>query len=256
MHAHSKWSDGTQEIQEIARAYYEAGFEYFALTDHSPAVTVAHGLTPDRFELQWNEIDAINKDYEDAFKKKRHVPDLHGGRKDVKPFRILKGVECDILPDGLMDLPDKVLAKMEIVVASVHSRFRMSEEEMTARIVKGLQNPYVKILGHPSGRLINEREPYAVDMEKVIRAAIENHVAMEIDGQPDRLDLFDYYCKMAKDNGAKFTVDSDEHNTNQLLNLDFGIAVARRGWLEKKDVLNTLPLGEMMKFWEGKVHKK
>jgi len=250
MHVHSKWSDGSQEIQEVARAYYEAGFEYFALTDHSPAVAVAHGLTPERFELQWDEIDAINKGYEEAFKKKKHSTELHGTRKDVKPFKILKGTECDIMPDGSMDLSDKVLAKMDIVVASVHSRFKMSEKEMTARIIKALKNPYVKILGHPSGRLINKREPYEIDMERVIDAAIENHVALEIDGQPDRLDLFDYYCKMAKDKGAKFTVDSDAHHTNQMVNLDFAISVAKRGWVEKKDVLNALPLESMLKYWK------
>lgn len=253
MHVHSKWSDGSQEIQEIARAYYEAGFEYFALTDHSPAVAVAHGLTPDRFKPQWSEIDAINKEYEAAFKKRKHVRELHGDRRDVKPFRILKGTECDIMPDGSLDLPDKVLAKMDVVLVSVHSRFKMSEEEMTARILKALKNPYVKILGHPSGRLINEREPYAVDMEKVIDAAIKHHVALEIDGQPARLDLFDYYCKMAKDRGAKFTVDSDSHHTLQMEYLDYGIAVAKRGWLEKKDVLNTLPLEKLMKYWEKKI---
>jgi DNA polymerase (family 10) len=253
MHVHSKWSDGSQEIQEVARAYYEAGFEYFALTDHSPAVKVAHGLTPDRFKLQWSEIDAINKEYEDAFKKKKHVRELHGNRKDVKPFRILKGTECDILSDGSLDLPDKVLAKMDIVLVSVHSRFKMSEAEMTARVVKALKNPFVKIWGHPSGRLINEREPYAIDMEKAIHTAIEHHVALEIDGQPARLDLFDYYCKMAKDRGAKFTVDSDSHHTLQMEYLDYGIAVAKRGWLEKKDVLNTLPLEKLMKYWEKKI---
>ncbi len=256
MHVHSKWSDGTQEIQEVARAYYEAGFEYFALTDHSPAVTVAHGLTPDRYEMQWDEIDAINKDYEDAFKKKKHSEELHGKRKDVQPFKILKGTECDIMSDGSMDLPDKILAKMDIVVASVHSRFNMSETDMTARIIKALKNPYVTILGHPSGRLINQREPYAVEMEKVIDAAIENHVALEIDGQPDRLDLFDYYCKMAKEKGAKFTLDSDMHNTDQMVNLDFAVAVAKRGWVEKKDVLNTLPLKDLFGYWHTKPHQK
>jgi len=252
MHVHSRWSDGTQEIQEIARAYYEAGFEYFTLTDHSPAVAVAHGLTPDRFELQWDEIDAINKDYENAAKAKKHSKELHGSEKKVRPFKILKGVECDIMPDGSMDLADEVLAKMDIVVASVHSRFKMPEAEMTARILKALKNPYVKIWGHPSGRLINEREPYAVDMEKAIDAAIKHQVALEIDGQPARLDLFDYYAKMAKEKGAKFTVDSDAHHINQMVNLDFGISVAKRGWIEAKDVLNTLPLEECLKFWKGK----
>lgn len=156
------------------------------------------------------------------------------------------------MADGSMDLPDKVLKHFDVVVASVHSRFTMPEAEMTARIVKALENPYVKILGHPNGRLINEREPYAVDMEKVIDTAIENHVALEIDGQPARLDLFDYYCKMAKDKGAKFTVDSDAHHILQMEYLDYGIAVARRGWVEAKDVLNTLPLEKLFEYWNRK----
>lgn len=255
LHVHSKWSDGSQEIQEIARTYYEAGFEYFALTDHSPAVTVAHGLTPDRFELQWDEIDAINREYEHAYQKKHHVQELHGSRKELRPFKILKGVECDILPDGSMDLPDEVLSKMDVVVASVHSRFKMSEEEMTARILRALKNPYVKILGHPSGRLINEREPYAVDMEKVIDAAIHHHVALEIDGQPARLDLFDYYCKMAKEKGAKFTIDSDAHHTLQMENLFYGISVAKRGWVETDNVLNALPLKKLFEYWKTRPKK-
>jgi DNA polymerase (family 10) len=230
MHVHSKWSDGSQEI--------DAGFEYIALTDHSPAVAVAHGLTPERFEMQWDEIDELNADF------------AKEAKKGEKPFVILKGVECDIKPDGTMDLPDKVLKHFDIVVASVHSRFNMTEEEQTERILKAFKNPYVKIWGHPSGRLINQREPYAIDMERMIDAAIHHGIALEIDGQPDRLDLFDYYCKMAKDKGAMFTVDSDSHHINQIKNLEFGIAVAKRGWVEKKDVLNALPLKELLKFWD------
>ncbi len=240
LHVHSQWSDGTQSIETVAKAYYEAGFEYIALTDHSPAVAVAHGLTPERFELQWDEIDAINRDFVKLF---------HNEKNNRKyPFTILKGVECDIKADGSMDLPDPVLAKMDVVIASVHSRFKLSEQEQTERIIKAIKNPHVNILGHPSGRLINQREPYAVDMEKIIDACVKHHVALEIDGQPTRLDLFDYYCKMAKEKGAKFTVDSDSHNTNQMEFLHFGISVARRGWLEKEDVLNTLSLQKLMKF--------
>lgn len=241
LHVHSQWSDGTQSIETVAKAYYEAGFEYIALTDHSPAVGVAHGLTPERFELQWDEIDAVNKDFLKLFQKKTT-------RRGQYPFTILKGVECDIKADGSMDLPDDTLAKMDVVIASVHSRFKLSEQEQTERIIKATAHPYVNILGHPSGRLINQREPYAVDMEKVVDACVKHHVALEIDGQPTRLDLFDYYCKMAKEKGAKFTIDSDSHNTNQMEFLQFGISVARRGWLEKKDILNTLPLHKLMKF--------
>lgn len=240
LHVHSKWSDGAQGIEEIARAYYDEGFEYIALTDHSPAVSVAHGLTPDRFELQWDEIDAINKDFVKLFNKKK------SNRK--YPFIILKGVECDIKTDGSMDLPNHVLSKMDVVVASVHSRFKLNQAEQTERIINAIKNPHVNILGHPSGRLINQREPYDVDMEKIIDACIEHGVALEIDGQPLRLDLFDYYCKLAKEKGAKLSIDSDAHHTNQMEFLQFGIAVARRGWLEKKDVLNALPLEQLMKF--------
>lgn len=237
LHVHSKWSDGREEIEDVARTYRDLGFEYIALTDHSPAVAVAHGLTPERFEMQWDEIDEINNDLEREAKKGKSF------------FRILKGVECDILPNGSMDLPDDVLQKMDVVVASVHSRFNLSKEEQTERVLKALKNPYVKIFGHPSGRLINRREPYAIDMEKIIAAAVPNGVAFEINSQPDRLDLFDYYCKMAKDHGAKFCIDSDSHSHNQIRFLKYGIAVARRGWIEKKDVLNTMPLKELLKFW-------
>lgn len=255
MHVHSKWSDGVNEISDVARAYYELGYEYFALTDHSPAVAVAHGLTPERYELQWDEIDAINKEYEKAFASKKHSAALHGKRKEVMPFKILKGSECDIKPDGTMDLPDSVLAKLDIVVASVHSRFNMSEEEQTERVLKALKNPYVKILGHPSGRLVNKREPYAIDMEKIIDACIKHHVALEIDGQPERLDLFDYYAKLAHDKGAKFTIDSDSHNVTQIHYQEYGVAVARRGWVVKEDVLNALPLSKLMEYWNVKNKK-
>jgi len=247
LHVHSRWSDGAREIEEIARAYREAGFEYVAITDHSPALTVTHGLTPERFKMQWDEIDEINADLEREAKNDGEIHDGRSGK--IRPFRILKGVECDILADGKMDLPDSVLKKFDIVIASVHSRFNMSENEMTERVIKAFQNPFVKIFGHPSGRLLNQREPYHIDMEKVIDAAVEHGIALEIDGQPDRLDLQDYYCKMAKDRGAKFTIDSDGHNTSQMAYLRYSVAVARRGWLEKKDVLNTLPLNEMLKFF-------
>ena len=225
LHTHSNWSDGSDSIEEVARAYIKAGFEYIALTDHSPSVRVAHGLTPERFAMQWDEIDALNTDF-----KRRRVN-----------FRILKGVECDIKPDGSLDLPDSVLKKMDIVVASVHSNFNLSEREQTARIIKALQNPYVKILGHPSGRLINRRDPYAVDMGKIIDAAVKNRVALEINSQPLRLDLFDFYCRLAKEKGAKFTINSDSHSGGQIAFLEFGVGVARRGWLSASDVLNTAP---------------
>ncbi len=235
LHVHSKWSDGSNDIEEIARAYRDAGFEYIALTDHSPAVSVAHGLTPERFYLQWGEIDEINEELE---------KEAQSGK--APPFKILKGVECDILADGSMDLPDEVLKKMDVVVASVHSRFNLSEQEQTKRIMKGLKNPYVTILGHPSGRLINEREPYSVNMATVIQTAIELGVIIEINSQPARLDLFDYFCKLAQEKGALFSIDSDSHHFNQRQNLFFGIGVAQRGWVQKKNVVNSLPLNDLL----------
>ncbi|HLG25374.1 MAG TPA: PHP domain-containing protein, partial [Candidatus Gracilibacteria bacterium] len=201
-----------------------------------PAVAVAHGLTPERYEMQWDEIDELNKEFEKESKK-------------GKPsFTILKGSECDIKPDGSLDLPDRILKKLDVVVASVHSRFNISEKEQTERILKALRSGFVTILGHPSGRLINEREPYAVDMERVIDACIKEGVTIEINSQPSRLDLFDYYCKLAGDKGAMFSIDSDSHAINQRDFLQFGIAVAKRGWVEKKSVINTLPLKELQKF--------
>jgi DNA polymerase (family 10) len=259
LHVHSKWSDGACSIEEIARAYRDAGFEYIALTDHSPAVTVAHGLSADRFELQWDEIDAINKDlakeaaeWANNGGKKNTLQQNNDGKassdKPPLPFTILKGVECDIKPDGTMDLPNSVLKHFDVVVASIHSRFNMSLKEQTERVLKAFKNPYVTIFGHPSGRLINQREPYEIDMEAVINAAVEHDICLEIDGQPDRLDLFDFYCKMAKEKGAKFTVDSDSHHTNQMTYLNFALAVAKRGWLEKSDVMNTMGLKDLKKF--------
>ena len=243
LHVHSRWSDGTQEIEEIARGYREAGFEYIVMSDHSPAVAVAHGLTSERFKMQWDEIDEINADFEKEAKRSA------GLLKSARTFKIFKGVECDILPDGRMDLPDSILKKMDIVIASVHSRFNMSEKEMTERVLNAFKNPYVKIFGHPSGRLINRREPYHIDMEKIIDAAVHRGIALEINSQPDRLDLQDYYCKMARDRGAKFVVNSDGHNTSQMDFLRYGMAVARRGWLTKGDVINTKSLKDLMKFF-------
>ncbi len=235
LHCHSKWSDGTHEIEEVARYYRDAGYEYMALCDHSKSSTIAHGLTVDRYEMQWDEIDEVNKVLEKE------------AAAGAPAFRMLKGTECDILADGSLDLPDKVLKKFDVVVASVHSRFKMPGKEMTERVIKALKNPYVTIWGHPSGRLINQREPYEIDMPKVIRAAISEGVALEINSQPSRLDLFDYYCKMAKEWGAKFSIDSDSHHFSQIDFLKYGVAVAKRGWLTKEDVINTMTLKELLK---------
>lgn len=229
LHSHSKWSDGTQGIEEHALAYMKAGFDYVALTDHSRNLVIANGLTPERYKEQWAEIDELNEKFKGQ-------------------FTILKGTECDILPDGSLDLPASILDKMDVVIGSVHSSFKMPESTMTARIIKAIESGRINILGHPSGRMINMREPYEVDMEAVIESAAKCGVALEINSQPLRLDLFDYYCRLARDKGCKFAIDSDAHHSSQMAFLRYGVGVAQRGWLEKKDVVNCMPLNGLRKW--------
>ncbi len=221
LHVHTNWSDGSEDLKTVACAYKNAGFNYVAISDHSPTIGITHGLDEKRFRKQWREIDALNK--------------------KLAPFKILKGGEIDIRKNGDMDFPDEFLKQFDIVIAAVHTSFNLPEQEQTARIIKALKNPYVKILAHPSGRLINKRPPYKVNMEAVIKAAIDNNVALEINSSPLRMDLQDIYVKPAKELGAKFTINSDGHQPNQIAYLRYGIFVARRGWLEIKNVINTQP---------------
>lgn len=239
LHTHSKWSDGTQEIEDHARAYKNAGYEFIALTDHSKNLVVAHGLDPERYEMQWDEIDLLNTEFAKESQRKK---------KSETAFTILKGTECDILPDGSLDLPDKTLKKMDLVIGAVHTSFKMSEKEMTNRIIKAIKSGHVNILAHPTGRIINQREPYAVDMEAVMDAAVKYNVALEINSQPLRLDLYDYYCKIAREKGCKFAIDTDAHHSSQMAFLRYGIAVAQRGWLTKEDVINCMPLKDLKKW--------
>lgn len=227
---HSRWSDGSDEIEEIAKAAMHRGYEYVCLTDHSKTRAIAHGLTEDDLKKQWKEIDKVNE--------------------KLKNFRILKGTEVDILGDGSLDYDDETLKKFDIVLASIHTGFKMSEKDMTKRIIKALENKYVDILGHPTGRLINERAPYAVDMEKVLDAAREHNKFVEVNAYPDRLDLKDVHIKAAIEKGIKLTIGTDSHSIEHLRFIDFGIAQARRGWAEKKDILNALPLKELPRYFK------
>ena len=224
-HTHSTWSDGRASIEEMARAARAAGLEWLVLSDHSPSLTVARGLTVERLREKQKEIKALN------------------ARLDG--IRILCGSEVDILKDGGLDYPEEILAELDIVVASVHSAFGMPEPEMTARILKAIQSPHVDILGHPTGRLIGKREPYAVDLDQVIRAAARTGTVLEINGQPERLDLDDTHCQAARALGVRFAISSDAHATGQFVHLDYGIGVARRAWLEPGDILNTKPWREI-----------
>jgi DNA polymerase (family X) len=232
LHVHTKESDGTYTLEDMAEAAMKKGYEYIAITDHSKAVGVAHGLDERRVTTQFKEIDALN-----AKLKKRGIK-----------FRILKGTEVDIRADGSLDHPEELLTKAECVVAAVHSSFKMSSADMTKRIIKGIQSNRVHILAHPTGRLIGTREPYEVDMERVMEEAKKHGVSLELNSYPERLDLNDVHCRLAKEKGIPVAISTDAHSTHHYDNIVYGIHNARRGWLEKKDVLNARPLKELLKF--------
>jgi DNA polymerase (family 10) len=234
LHVHSDHTDGTATIRSMALAARARKLEYMAITDHSRRVAMAHGLDAVRLRKQWHEIDRVNA--------------------EGLGVHLLKGIEVDILPDGTLDLPDAVLAKLDIVVAAVHSAFHLSREEQTARIEKALANPLVTVLAHPTGRMLGTREPYDVDMSRIIRAAATHGVALEVNAQPERLDLIDVHCRMAKDAGIRFSIASDSHAEQDFDNLAYGVSQARRGWLEPKDVINTCSLAELRSYLQRR-HK-
>jgi len=224
---HTTASDGKNSILEMAQKAKDTGYAYIAITDHSKAVRVAGGMDEKQLAKHLREIEKANR--------------------QISGLRILKGVEVDILPDGTLDLKDDILRECEVVLASVHSRFNMEEGEMTRRVIKAIQNPNVKILAHPTGRLILEREPFKINLGEVIRAAVDHGVVLEINAYPDRLDLKDVDARMARDLGAKLAINTDAHSALQLELMKFGVFTARRGWIEAKDVINTLPLERLLK---------
>ncbi len=232
LHAHTKWSDGTASVEAMARAAQEQGLRYLAISDHSRRLTVARGLDPVRLAKQRAEVEAIND--------------------KLDGIELLTGIEVDVLEDGGLDLPDAVLAPLDVVIAAVHSKFDLSRAAQTRRILAALEHPKVGILAHPLGRLIDRREPYDVDMLAVIRKCKAREVALELNAHPERLDLTDLYCRMAKDEGARVVINSDAHSEHEFDNLVFGIGQARRGWLEKADVINTRPLREVRVWLAGK----
>ncbi len=230
-HIHTKESDGSNTIEEMAEYAMKKGYKYIAITEHSKAVGIAHGLDEKRLLKQIEEIEKINAKFEALNLK----------------FKILKGTEVDIKADGSLDLDKKVLEKLDIVVGAVHSRFNMTEDEMTNRLIKAIESGIVNIIAHPTGRLIAAREPYPLNMKKVMEAAKRNNVIMELNAYPDRLDLNDIHCKLAKDIGVMVAISTDSHNKMQMENIRFGVYTARRGWLEKEDILNTRPLNDVLK---------
>ena len=227
LHAHTRATDGRNSLPEMAEAARLRGLRYFAITDHSRRLTMAKGLDSTRLMQQMEDIDQLNA--------------------TLSGITILKGIEVDILEDGSLDLPDEVLGRLDLVVGAVHSRFNLSNRRQTERIMKAMDHPHFSILAHPSGRLIGRREPYEVDMLRIIRKARERRCFLEINAHPERLDLTDIHCRMAKEEGVLLAVNTDAHSMLDLENARFGVGQARRGWLEKSDVLNTRSYAELRK---------
>ncbi|MGO9612793.1 MAG: DNA polymerase/3'-5' exonuclease PolX [Dissulfurispiraceae bacterium] len=226
LHVHSRWSDGSHTFEQLVEAARQYRYEYIALTDHSKVLAIAHGLTVERLMEQGRELAALNK--------------------KLRGFKILSGTEVDIMSDGSLDLPDDALKTLDIVVASIHSGFKQTKQQLTSRLLSAMKNPYVSIIAHPTGRLIGERDAYELEMEEIFRVAKETGTAMEINAYPLRLDLNDTYARRAKVMGVPIVISTDAHLVNQMDYMRYGVCIARRSWLEKDDVLNTLPLKKLL----------
>lgn len=225
LHVHTKASDGHDTVKQMALAAKAAGLSYIAITEHSRRLAVAHGLDPQRLARQIDEIDRLNE--------------------ELAGFTVLKGIEVDILEDGSLDLPDSVLGRLDLVIGAVHSAFDLPRRKQTERILRAMNHRYFTLLAHPSARLIGSREPCDIDMLKIVREAKHRGCFLELNAQPDRLDLHDIHCQMARDEGVLMCVNSDAHSTLDFAHLKYGIGQARRGWLEAGDVLNTQPLAAL-----------
>ncbi len=226
-HVHSVWSDGFETIENIAKHAQKLDYEYVCIADHSESLKVAQGLSQERVKKKIDEIKKINK--------------------KLKDFRVLCGTECDIKPDGSLDYPDSVLKMFDFVGIGIHTTFKMNREEITKRVVRGMENKHADFLAHPTCRIIGRREPFDLDVEKIFDAAVETDTYMEINSFPDRLDLKDIHIKQAKEKRVKFIIGTDAHNLDHMHFMQFGVATARRGWLEKNDILNTYSLKEIEK---------
>ncbi|MFI5234813.1 MAG: DNA polymerase/3'-5' exonuclease PolX [Gemmatimonadales bacterium] len=228
LHCHSHYSDGTATIEEMARACQAAGYSYMGLTDHSQAAAYAGGLKPDDLQRQADEIDALNA--------------------RLSGFRVLKGIESDILADGALDYPGHVLERLDFVIGSIHSRFSMERDEMTRRMLRALDDPCLTIVGHPTGRLLLSREPYAVDLDALIEKAAATGVAIEINADPHRLDLDWRWLKQARAAGTMISIGADAHDARGIGNMEWGVGIARKGWLTAADILNTRSAEEFLAF--------
>lgn len=227
LHVHTKLTDGQNSIIDLVRAAQKLNYSYIAITDHSKKVAIAHGLDKKRLLKQLDEIDRINS--------------------DLKNFTVLKSIEVDILEDGSLDLPNEVLARLDLTVCAIHSHFHLTREKQTQRVLKAIENPYFSIWAHPTGRMIDSRAPMEMDFERIFPVCKEMNRILEINCQPERMDLTDIYCRMAKDIGVRMALSTDAHSISQMNHMKNGIGLARRGWLEKSDVINALTLKELKK---------
>lgn len=227
LHIHTRWSDGLNTIEQVVARAREKGYQYIAVTDHSQSLKIARGLSLSRLREQHDEIRELNK--------------------RLEGFHVLTGIEADILPRGGLDCPEEILKEMDLVVASVHSAFKQDRETMTARVLSAVENKNVDIIGHLTGRLINHREGYALDVERVLEAAARCGTILEINSSPDRLDLNDSNARRAREKGIKMAVSTDAHDLKRMGEMPYGVAVARRAWLEPGDVVNTRPLPDLLR---------
>ncbi len=231
-HLHTKWSDGRETIMEMAEQAKKIGYEYIAITDHASSIRVANGL--------------------DAQRTLKYLKAIKKADEKIKGIKILSGIEVDIKKDGSLYLPDKILKQIEVVIAAVHSGFKTNKQEMTERIIKAMENPYVHILAHPTGRLINKREPYQADINQIFEKAKKTKTVLEINAHWRRLDLNANQARLAHEKGVEMVISTDAHNSDTLELMKFGVATARKGWLEKKDVINALPLKQFLKVLKRK----
>ncbi len=230
LHTHSKWNGGHNSILEMAETAMRRGYRYLGITDHTKFLRIEHGLDEKKLALQRKEIDKLNQKF--------------------KNFKILQGAETNILNDGLVDIRDESLKKLDYAIAGIHSNMKMPKEKMTERIIQAMKNPYIKIISHPTGRILKRRNEYQIDFDKILRAAKETGTILEINSFPERLDLNDQNIRRAKEAEVKMVINTDAHHLDQMRFIEFGIAQARRGWAEKKDIINVQPLEKLLRYFK------
>ncbi len=229
LHCHSNWDGGVNSIQELAKTAQNMGYEYLGISDHTKFLRIEHGLDEKKLARQRKEINKLNS--------------------KLKNFKILQGAETNILNDGSIDIKDSALKELDYAIAGIHSSFKMEKEQMTERIIRAMKNPNIDIISHPTGRILKRRDEFQCDFDKILKAAKEHNICLEINSYPERLDLNDQNIRRAKEAGVKMIINTDAHHKDQLRYIELGIAQARRGWAEREDIINCLPLEKLLKFF-------